>query len=236
MNLYDIHTHDSIIPENDDDTVPRYRLYHILNTYPLGFEYAKDSKICSAFSCGVHPWYSEDAQPQISFLKEIAVDDRIVAIGETGLDRLKGPDINIQENIFIQQIELSEYLKKPLIIHCVKAWDELLHLKKSIKPSQRWIIHGYRGKPELTKQLLAHYFYFSIGERFNSDSLQIIPKDRLFCETDESDIALTKIYENIADTLDLSIEELALIIEKNIFETFNFESKESIEQKDLVVL
>lgn len=224
MDLYDIHTHDSVTVGGDDDGVPRQRLHYILNVYPLGFEYAKDSEQCPWFSCGVHPWYSEDADPQIKFLQEIANDHRIVAIGETGLDKLKGPSLSIQKEVFVKQVELAEKLQKPVIIHCVKAWDELLHLKKLIKPRQAWIIHGYRGKPELTKQLISHDFFFSIGEKFNPDSLQEIPLDRLFCETDESDISLLQIYTTIAECLNISVDTLATYVEENVIQTFNLPS------------
>lgn len=224
MDIYDIHTHDSVTAGADDDGVPRQRLHYILNVYPLGFEYAKDNEQCPWFSCGVHPWYSEDAEPQIKFLQEIANDPKIVAIGETGLDKLKGPDMHIQEEMFFKQAELAEKLQKPLIIHCVKAWDELLHVQKTIKPHQPWIIHAYRGKTELTRQLISHGFYFSIGERFNPDSLKEIPLNRLFCETDESDTPLIDIYLAIADCLHVPVETLAAHIEENVIRTFNLPS------------
>jgi TatD DNase family protein len=222
MDLYDIHTHD--VPEsNSDDEGPSQNNNYILNVYPLGFEYAKDSDACPWFSCGVHPWYSEDAEPQIKFLKEIASDPRIVAIGEAGYDKLKGPDLQIQKQIFEQQVELSEQLHKPLIIHCTKAWDELLASHKKYKPKQPWILHGYRGKPELTKQLLNHGFYFSIGEKFNVESLKKIPLERLFCETDVTDIPISEIYDKIADGLQIPIENLASHIEENVRKIFSLE-------------
>lgn len=219
MDLYDIHTHDVLNSETDDD-VPKRSVNYILNVYPLGFEYAKDSDKCEWFSCGIHPWYSEDAEPQLKFLKEVADDYRIVAIGEAGFDKLKGPSLSLQEYIFEQQINLSENLKKPLIIHCVKAWDELLHMHKKHKPVQKWIIHGYRGKPELTRQLLAHGFLFSVGDRFNDRSLREIPLDRLFCETDVTDITIEEVYNQVADTLDIPVEILASYIEDNVKRVF----------------
>lgn len=216
MDLYDIHAHDAPSPNNDDEESPRHNITSIVNVYPLGFEYAKDNENFPWFSCGVHPWYSEDAEPQLNFLKEIAGDPRIVAIGEAGLDKLKGPELNIQQTIFTRQVELSEQLQKPLIIHCVKAWDDLLHIKKTYKCHQPWIIHGHKGKPELTKQLLAHGFYFSIGDKFNEEAVRSIPMNRLFCETDVSETSIEEIYQQLANTLDIEIETLATQIEENI--------------------
>ena len=220
MDLYDIHTHDAPSPNSDDDESLRQNISYIVNVYPLGFEYAKDNENYPWFSCGVHPWYSEDAEPQLKFLKEIAGDPRIVAIGEAGLDKLKGPDLKIQQTIFEQQVQLSEQLQKPLIIHCVKAWEELLHIKKLYKPRQPWIIHGYKGKVELAKQLLSHGFLFSINERFNDDALREIPLDRLFCETDISETSIEDIYSEVAKALDISEEVLASQIVENVKRTF----------------
>lgn len=220
MDLYDIHTHDAPSPNPDDEESLRQDITNIVNVYPLGFEYAKDNDNYPWFSCGVHPWYSEDAEPQLKFLKEIADDLRIVAIGEAGLDKLKGPDLNIQQTIFERQVELSEQLQKPLIIHCVKAWDELLHIKKMYRPQQPWIIHGYRGKIELAKQLLSHGFYFSINDRFNDDAIRAIPLDRLFCETDVSEIPIEEVYSEVANALDISVDTLASQIEKNVRKIF----------------
>lgn len=96
-----------------------------------------------------------------------------------------------------------------------------MHIKKTIKPHQPWIAHGYRGKPELTRQLVSHGFYFSIGEKFNAEALQEIPIDRLFCETDVSDTPLIQIYKNVADCLHIAVETLAVHIEENVIQTFN---------------
>jgi TatD DNase family protein len=219
MDLFDIHTHESAISDSDDD-VPKRCATYVLNVYPLGFEYAKDSDVCDWFSCGVHPWYSDDAEPQLKFLKEIANDPRIVAIGEAGLDKLKGPDLATQQQIFVQQIELSEQLQKPLIIHCVKAWDELAALKKKHKPAQPWIIHGYRGKAEQARQLAALGFMFSIGDKFHADALRTIPINCLFCETDESDLEIEYIYARIAEALDMKTEDFAEQIAANVKRVF----------------
>jgi len=233
MDIYDIHTHDVLTTDSDDD-VPKREVSYILNVYPLGFEYAKDSDDCDWFSCGVHPWYSEDAEPQLKFLREIAGDSRIVAIGEAGLDKLKGPDLSVQKNVFEQQIQLSEQLQKPLIIHCVKAWDELLQIHKKYAPKQPWVIHGYRGKPEQARQLLSHGFYISLGEKFNSDTLREIPVDRLFCETDTSDVDIEDVYIEVASILEIPVEVLASHIAENMNRVFPLVNSETELQRSVL--
>lgn len=215
MDLYDIHTHKPPLSEDDD-----YRSSYILNVFPLGFEDAKDSSLKCFFSCGIHPWYAEDAASQLAFLSEIIPDSRIVAVGEAGYDKLKGPDMKEQQKVFEYQVDLSEQLAKPLIIHCVKGWDQLFVSKKRCTPKQPWIIHGYRNKPELTKQLLAHDFYFSIGQKYNEHSIQEIPADRLFCETDTAEVTIRSVYDGLSKTLNMKPDIFANKIGNNIKAVF----------------
>ena len=204
MEFYDVHTHQIFVEENDDP-------YHscIFDVYPLEFEVAKDSHHSHAFSCGIHPWYSDESETQVAYLFEIASSSRIVAIGETGLDRLKGPSFEVQIPVFKKHIELSEKLSKPIIVLCVKAWEELVKVRMEMKPTQPWIIHGYRGKPELTKRLIKQGFHFSVGEQINIESLELIPVDSLFCETDESEKSIREIYLQASQALNIGLVEFA---------------------------
>lgn len=175
------------------------------------------------FSVGIHPWYIEDATLQMEQLKGLAVLPGVVAIGEAGLDKLAHTPLDIQQEVFIQQAALAEELQKPLIIHCVKAWEELLAIKKQFKPQTPWIIHGFRGKPGLAKQLIHQGFYLSFGEYFNPGSLQIAYPNRIFAETDDKDISIQMIYRQIASSLDIEVEKLASQIKDNVKIVFLFD-------------
>ncbi len=215
MEFYDVHTHQIYTEDNDDP-------YHscIFDVYSLEFEVAKELHQRHSFSCGIHPWYSEDSDTQMAYLTEIASNSRIVAIGETGLDKLKGPSFDVQIPVFKKHIKLSEALKKPIIIHCVKAWEELLNVKKETKPTQPWIIHGYRGKPELTKRLIKDGFKFSVGENINIESTQLVPIDSLFCETDEGEMTIREVYMQTSQALNMDIAEFADVIANNVRNVF----------------
>ncbi len=215
MELFDIHTHQILLEDNDDP-------YHscILDVYPLEFEVAKVTYDRHSFSCGIHPWYSEDSESQLKYLAEIVTHPRIIAIGETGLDKIKGPSFDVQIPVFKRHIELSEQLKKPLIIHAVKAWEQLYHIRKEMKPTQPWIIHGFRGNPQVAQQMAKAGFLFSLGNKFNVDSLEFIPKGSLFCETDEDEMDIRDVYQQIADALNQDIEEFAAQIAENVHRVF----------------
>ena len=79
---------------------------------------------------------------------------------------------------------------KPLVIHLVKAVDELLKVKRDLRPSNPWIIHGFRGKAALAEEYLKHGFYLSFGEKYQEVALCRVPADRLFIETDESEVSI----------------------------------------------
>ncbi len=215
MTLFDIHTHN---PSNQScDT---YNCKSVLSTTPLSADinilrYREDH-----FSCGIHPWYSENWKYQLSILEDILANPFCIAIGECGLDKVIGLDIKTQIEIFENQILLSERLCKPMIIHCVRSWDTLLSLHKQIEPSQPWIVHGFRKKPSLAKQLLDAGMYLSFGEIYNLQTAKDVPIDRIFCETDQSSLSIYEVYDNVANTLCMSIEDLAMQIDGNMHRVF----------------
>lgn len=84
-----------------------------------------------------------------------------------------------------------------MILHVVKAFPEIMALRKSLKPTQQWIIHGFRGKPQLAESLLRAGFDISLGEHFNPASAAIIPPSRLFAETDESLLPIEEIVDRM---------------------------------------
>jgi TatD DNase family protein len=208
VDFFNIHTHVSVHPESE-----------ILSLAPE--ELSTDNRSFYA-SVGIHPWTltEENADIQWETLHESIKDKRIVAIGECGLDKLKGPSMELQTAVFKQEAALAEDSSLPLIIHCVKAFNELIQLKKEISPCQPWIIHGFRGKLPLALDCIRHGFYLSIGSHFQENTLKAIPLDRLFIETDESEESIGSIYQRIAETKGISQQELIEAINKNLREVF----------------
>ena len=169
-------------------------------------------------SVGIHPWFlsEKDLEQQTEWVKYIARNDkRVMAIGECGTDRICSTPTSLQISAFKAMIGMSEELKLPLIIHSVKTHSEIISLKKQINPSQKWIIHGFRGKKEILNQLINHGIYISIGDKFNVETIKNIPKNMLLLETDESDKNIDKITEYVAENLYISSEELTKIITEN---------------------
>jgi TatD DNase family protein len=142
---------------------------------------------CDYYSIGIHPWLIDLATDEALLrLSTLARDERIVAIGEAGLDARRGPSLEVQTPIFTLQAGLAERLGKPLIIHAVSTFPQIIRLKKQMLPTVPWIIHGFRGKPQLAKELVRHGMYISLGEKYNPDVLNVIPAERLLHETDRT--------------------------------------------------
>lgn len=210
MILYDIHTH-----KLEEEISNDYTVKSILSTSPSQYNNLEKSNLERCYSCGVHPWSADNADLEIESLYKIVKNKNIVAVGEVGLDKFKGPDLKIQQETFRKQIEIAIEINIPLIIHCVKAWDELIALYKEYKSDIPWIIHGYRGNPEQTKQLSKLGFMFSIGEKFNAESLKFIPDNSMFCETDISDVSICHVYQAISADMEVDFEQFVYKIADN---------------------
>lgn len=138
-----------------------------------------------AYSVGIHPWDAAEAtEADRQWVERAAEMPQVVAIGETGLDALRGGPLDEQERMFVWHAELSERLGKPLIIHAVRTLERVMALRRRLRPAQPWVIHGFRGKPEMARQLVRAGFDISLGEHYNPGVPEAVPADRLHRETD----------------------------------------------------
>ncbi len=151
------------------------------------------------YSMGIHPWDCGNADEMLwQQLVEAVASPQVVALGETGLDALRGPALDVQQGWFERHIALSETVGKPLIIHCVKAYHLVLATHARLRPVQPWLVHGFRGKPELARQLLAAGLRMSLGPRFNEATARLLPDEFLLLETDDSGLPITTVAARIA--------------------------------------
>ena len=209
MPCFDIHTH-RVVPCQEQAIV----------SYSVGTESIGEKVVFA--SVGIHPWYlmESDANRLLKQLEQQLQDDRVVALGEAGLDRLRGCPLDVQISVFRHEVALAEEYRLPMVIHCVRAFNELIQLKKELHPQQPWIIHGYRGKESGVAELLRHGCYLSFGAKFQPEAVRAVPLHRLFIETDEADESIDEIGLRIAGIKGISTEELAEAIHKNVREVF----------------
>ncbi|GLB51127.1 TatD family hydrolase [Neptunitalea chrysea] len=213
MHFIDIHTHSEITAESN---------VTIVNKLP------QDTVSKGYFSVGYHPWYlkANEVTNQFELLTKKALSPFCLAVGECGLDKVVDTDYNLQLSVFKDHIALSETLQKPLIIHCVKSFQEIYQLKKELKPSQQWILHGFTKNEQLANQMVSAGFKLSFGAAlFKNSSVQrtfanLLPES-FFLETDDQlGISIKAVYEKAAALRNVNIEEIQQIITKNFKEVF----------------
>lgn len=176
------------------------------------------------FSVGLHPWYlqEETIEKDLEFIQQLASHPNVLSIGECGLDRNIPLNMKTQLFIFERQIMIAEKLQKPVVIHCVRAFPELITLKKKLNPSIPLIVHGFNNNPQLCKQLVSHNFYLSLGAALGNPTsnaskvISSIPIKQLFLETDDKNCTISSIFALASKHLNTSIEVLQEQIVKNL--------------------
>ena len=167
--------------------------------------------------------FSDSQIQNISQILRFPDSQILKAIGECGLDRACDSDFELQREVFIKQIELSEQYHKPLIIHAVRSYPDIISIRKETKSNQPWIIHGFNGNEHSAEQLLRHDgIYLSLGDvLFKNEKraellLDIIPSDRLFLETDIAERSIVEVYEKASLLSGVATD----ILRKDIFDNF----------------
>ena len=206
MTINNIHTHGS------------NRLSHAIESLSPAQFNRETARVCSI---GIHPWDSDSVTDEdIVLLEELSIHPCVVAIGECGVDRLRGADITKQTSLFEQHIILSERVKKPLIIHAVKTTDIILSLHRKYQPQQTWIIHGYRGNAITAQQYIKQGIELSFGEKFNPQAVAVTPLEMLWIESDESKLDIKDIYIRVSEAINIEAEGLQKEIERRAKKLF----------------
>lgn len=203
MNAYlNFHTHRTAVS-------PQETVIHNLLPFPP----EKKGSITGNewFSTGIHPWHiPEDLERAFTELETSCRSRQCAILGEMGLDKCTDTPFALQREVFVRQLKLAESHQLPVVIHCVRAWSELLEIQKKVHPTIPCVIHGFRGAPALARQLLDKGFYLSFGFRFQAQSLILCPSDRLFLETDEDNRSVEELYKEAAAARGCSMDALGL--------------------------
>lgn len=213
MDFIDIHTHKKRVSEN---------VISVENKYPVSLDFS------TLFSIGIHPWFinKNKIEQELLIVAKKLQHKNCVALGECGLDKAIKTDFELQKTVFKKQIQLSEKYKKPLIIHCVKAYQDIIAFKKELKPTQVWLVHGFNKNWQVAQSLLKNGILLSFGTAIiNNKKLQEVvakvPLEKLFLETDDKDSTIVEVYVKMAKLKGVPLEILQQKINEN-FRIFNF--------------
>ena len=189
--ILDIHSHN---PQNPSEALRNVRWN--LEKLPVDG---------NPISLGMHPWDTEKPFSAERFLADLHSCPNVRAIGEIGLDPLRGASMERQEEIFTAQARIASRENLPVIIHNVRSLHHILRLHKTLRPSVPWAIHGFRGNTEQMRQLHSRGIYTSLGSlpRWLTPTTVGIDTSLLLVETDER------------TTLDPSLAPLILLAREN---------------------
>ena len=214
MKYFNLHTHQFT---NQPDVL------ELVNQYPQEF----DASI-PFYSIGIHPLYIDENRLENDFqvLEDKLALPECLALGECGLDKRSETSFDTQRSIFERQLLLAEKYNKPVVIHCVAAFQELIEIKKRLKVSVPMIVHGFSKKTELAQQLTDNGFYVSFGKNLlrnpELESVFVsIPNDRFLLETDMVEEGIRAVYALAAKYKGLELIELEEIVNKNFTRVFD---------------
>lgn len=213
MEFFNFHTHQFTNQSN---------ILELVNQYPQDF----DASI-PFYSIGIHPWYIKDEQIDIDLkiIEKKLQTKNCLALGECGLDKRIEIPLEQQIKVFEKQLALAEKYNKPVVIHCVAAFQEVIEIKKRLKISVPMIIHGFSKNSQIASQLIKEGFYISFGKYLlkNPDLkavFQNVPNDRFFLETDTIEENIQQVHVLAAQYKNITIKELQAIISSNYEEVF----------------
>ncbi len=135
---------------------------------------------------GVHPWHIDSATPDwADCMREILSSNPLIMVGEIGIDKYH-PNIDRQIEFFAYQIEIAIEMNRPVHLHCVGAWDKVLHILKGHRPHIPIIAHAFGGNTAIMTALAEYNTYFSYGMRGDhvADTAKIAPVDKILVESD----------------------------------------------------
>ncbi|WP_163391679.1 TatD family hydrolase [Enterovibrio norvegicus] len=193
-------------------------------------------------SCGVHPLDIEEGF-DFDQLRTLAADDRVVAIGETGLDYHYQPELaEKQQDVFRQHVRIAVELNKPLIIHTRMAREDTLRiLREENAQKVGGVLHCFTDSFEMAEAAIELGFYISISGivTFNKaselkDVVRRLPLEKLLVETDSPYLApipyrgkqnqpayVREVAEYVGLLKGVSAEEVAATTTENFFKLFS---------------
>lgn len=191
---------------------------------------------------GIHPWKAHRAAAGWrGRLASLLEKNPQASIGECGLDQwISSPPLEIQRPVFMTQLELAREMRRPITIHCLKAWGPLIDALVACPPP-RFLMHSFGGSIETARRLLPLGAYFSFSGHFlhprKAAALEVfrqLPRERILLETDAPDMLppdeivshplpeklnhpanLPAIGRALAEALGMAAEELAELTRTN---------------------
>ncbi len=214
MSYINLHTH---------RFTNKHDILEIVNQYPREFDAA-----IPHYSIGIHPWYLDAnfLDEDLAIIESKLQLENCLAIGECGLDKRIAIPLSLQTEVFEKQLLLAQQYAKPVILHCVAAFQELIAIKNQLKITVPMIVHGFSKNEIIAKQLVDAGFYLSFGKYLLRNPelepvFKTIPNERFFLETDTIEEGIREVYAIAAKIRTIEADILQQQIQKNYTKVFS---------------
>jgi TatD DNase family protein len=194
----------------------------VVNQYPWAF----DATIPS-YSIGIHPWFIDENRlvADLDCITEKLQLAPCLAIGECGLDKRIDIPMALQISVFRKQLEIAKQTHKPIILHCVAAFDEVIAIKNEMKIANPMIVHGFSKNTQVAQSLLNNGFYLSFGKylvhKLEMEKVfKFVPENQILLETDTIGESIYQVYEKAAAVKGISVAEMKAIVFDNFSRIF----------------
>jgi TatD DNase family protein len=178
------------------------------------------------YSAGLHPWYLGPADP-VAGMQQLAgalEKPNVLAVGECGLDKVCKTDYALQQDCFRLQVRLANRCRKPLILHCVRAFEDTRRILKAEQVAVPVIFHGYSKNAVLARQLVQEGYCLSFGKSLWQNGTAAVFKEialnHVFLETDAAGPDIESVYARAASIKQMTIAELEAAIAANAGRVF----------------
>ena len=216
MEFFNLHTHKWTNQPN---------VLELVNQYPQEF----DATI-PYYSIGIHPWFivEERLEADMAIIESKLQETNCLAVGECGLDKRIDIPMELQQLVFEKHLLLAQQYQKPVVIHCVAAFQELIAIKKKMNITVPILIHGFSKNAQVAKQLLDNGFHISFGKYLLLNKeletvFKSVPDNRFFLETDTVEEGIEAVYKLAAKYKGVSVKEIQKLVSSNFLEVFNIE-------------
>ena len=213
MEFFNLHTHKWTNQPN---------LLELVNQYPQEFD-----PTIPYYSIGIHPWFivKERIEIDLAIIESKLQEANCLAVGECGLDKRIEISMELQQMVFEKQLLLAQKYRKPVVIHCVAAFQELITIKKKLNISVPMLIHGFSKNIQVAKQLVDNGFYISFGKYLLLNPeleavFKSVPNYRFFLETDTVEEGIEAVYELAAKYKEISVKKIQEMVNNNFLEVF----------------
>lgn len=187
----------------------------------ISVEDVDEERMPNLFTIGLHPWQTDRLDSYrmvVNRLPGLLAQRRCLALGEVGVDRLRGASLPAQQELLALQLRTAEAQRKSVVFHCVRAWSEMLSTLRTARFTQNCALHGFQGNCPVLPGLLDEGWFISVKPRNNgtiAPEVAEIPLQQILIETDAKPVPIADVYRAVAQVKQIPVADLLSTVTEN---------------------